>query len=91
MMWASRLCNTLRRGSTFHASARAPMRVDGVDRVTVWMEGSTCRMIDQRVLPHRFEIIDLTTYQDTSEAIRNMVRTTTLRCAQIDRQANPLS
>jgi methylthioribose-1-phosphate isomerase len=48
------------------------MKVDGVDTVTVWIKEETVQMIDQRVLPHSFEVIDLPTYHDTGEAIRNM-------------------
>lgn len=40
---------------------------------TVWMEGSTVKMIDQPKLPHSFEIKDLDTHRDTAEAITTMV------------------
>ena len=40
---------------------------------TVWMEGSTVKMIDQPKLPHRFEIKNLDTHRDTAEAITTMV------------------
>ena len=48
------------------------MRVNGIHYRTVWLEGSTVRMIDQRRLPARFEIIQLTTVEQTAEAIRTM-------------------
>ena len=50
------------------------MRIDGEirDYKTVWMEGHSIYMIDQRLLPHRFKIIQLRDYKETAEAIRNM-------------------
>ena len=49
------------------------MNVDGKHYRTVWLEGSTVRMINQHLIPHRFEITDLPTYRHTGEAIRTMV------------------
>jgi methylthioribose-1-phosphate isomerase len=48
------------------------MRVQGVWYKTVWMDGGVVRMIDQRLLPHRFEIIGCPTLQETARAIRDM-------------------
>src|SRR3989338_4624271 len=48
------------------------MRVDGVSYRTVWMEDGAVKMIDQRLLPFRFEICSIRTHQETAEAIRNM-------------------
>ena len=48
------------------------MRVNGTQYRTVWLEGSVVKMIDQRRLPARFEILELPTYHHTAEAIRNM-------------------
>ncbi len=48
------------------------MKVNGTPYRTVWMEGSTVRMIDQRWLPHRFTIADLATVEATCTAIRDM-------------------
>jgi methylthioribose-1-phosphate isomerase len=48
------------------------MRVNGIHYRTVWMEGESVRMIDQRALPFRFEIISLATYEETAAAIRDM-------------------
>ncbi len=48
------------------------MKVEGKDYRTVWLEGSSVRMIDQRLLPHRFEVIDLATHTDTAHAIADM-------------------
>ncbi len=39
---------------------------------TVWMENSTVKMIDQTLLPHQFKVIDLSTYNETAEAIKSM-------------------
>ncbi len=49
------------------------MKVDGQNYRTVWMEGPVVRMINQPLLPHRFEITDLPDYRATGEAIRTMV------------------
>jgi S-methyl-5-thioribose-1-phosphate isomerase len=40
---------------------------------TLWREGKTVKMIDQRKLPHRFEIISLKDHKQTAKAIKNMV------------------
>jgi len=48
------------------------MKVDGKHYRTVWMEGSTVRMIEQRNLPHTFEILDLPAHGDTAFAIQDM-------------------
>ncbi len=36
------------------------------------MEGNTLRMINQKLLPHKFEIADIKTSSETAEAIKNM-------------------
>jgi methylthioribose-1-phosphate isomerase len=43
------------------------------DVLTLWREGQTVKMIDQRLLPHRFEIIALSHHTETAQAIRDMV------------------
>lgn len=48
------------------------MRVQGKPYRPVWLEESIVRMIDQRLLPHRFEILDCPTYRDTAKAITTM-------------------
>ncbi len=48
------------------------MLVQGKQYRTVWMEGSTVKMIDQTLLPHEFKIIDLPKHTDTAEAIKTM-------------------
>ena len=48
------------------------MLVNGTPTRTVWMEGRTVKMIDQRLLPHRVEILDCADHRATAEAIRNM-------------------
>lgn len=48
------------------------MRVNGIAYRTVWLDGSTVKMVDQRQLPFAFAIASLPTCQDTAEAIRNM-------------------
>ena len=40
---------------------------------TLWREGSSVKLIDQRILPHRFEILTLKDHSDTAEAIKIMI------------------
>jgi S-methyl-5-thioribose-1-phosphate isomerase len=40
---------------------------------TLWREGSQVKMIDQRLLPHRLEIITLVKHEQTAKAIKDMV------------------
>lgn len=49
------------------------MQVNGKHYRTVIMAGSTVRMINQPLIPYRFELIDLPTHHDTAEAIRTMI------------------
>jgi methylthioribose-1-phosphate isomerase len=39
---------------------------------TLWREGAEVKMIDQRLLPHRLEILTLRSHRETAEAIRDM-------------------
>lgn len=50
------------------------VKIDGVTKElwTLWREGRTVKMIDQRLLPHRFEILTLDNHTETAEAIRCM-------------------
>ena len=48
------------------------MRVNGVAYRTVWMDAGAVKLIDQRQLPSRFEILSLTTTPQVAEAIRAM-------------------
>ena len=48
------------------------MRVNGVHYRTVWLDGTAVKLIDQRVLPFRFEILSLAASAETAEAIRDM-------------------
>ncbi len=48
------------------------MIVQGKAYRTVWMEGSTVRMINQPLLPHFFEIVDLPDHLTTATSIRDM-------------------
>ena len=48
------------------------MQVNGISYRTVWIEAGVVKLIDQRALPFRFDILSLATYQETAEAIRNM-------------------
>jgi methylthioribose-1-phosphate isomerase len=49
------------------------MKVNGTPTRTVWMEGGIVKMINQPLLPHRFEISNLNNYQETAVAIKTMV------------------
>jgi len=49
------------------------MLVNGKAYRTVWMEGGTVKLIDQRLLPHRFEVVSLARSRDTAKAIKDMV------------------
>jgi methylthioribose-1-phosphate isomerase len=40
---------------------------------TIWWEDNTVKMIDQRILPLRFEVLSYTRYEDVAEAITDMV------------------
>jgi methylthioribose-1-phosphate isomerase len=40
---------------------------------TLWREGGTIRLIDQRMLPHKFVIASLENHRETAEAIREMM------------------
>jgi S-methyl-5-thioribose-1-phosphate isomerase len=40
---------------------------------TLWRDGSTIQLIDQRKLPHRFEITALEDHHETAQAIKDMV------------------
>lgn len=40
---------------------------------TLWREGRTIKMIDQRKLPHQFTIISLESHEKTADAIKNMI------------------
>jgi len=49
------------------------MEVDGKHYRTIWMEGRVVRTINQPLLPHRFEIVDLQSYEETAGAITSML------------------
>ncbi|MAE43374.1 S-methyl-5-thioribose-1-phosphate isomerase [Candidatus Woesearchaeota archaeon] len=49
------------------------MKIDGKDYRTVWMEDGIVKLINQPLLPHKFEIYDCKDYKITAEAIRDMV------------------
>ena len=48
------------------------MRVGGKAYRTVWVEDGVVCLIDQRSLPHQFEILRCPTYRDTARAISDM-------------------
>jgi S-methyl-5-thioribose-1-phosphate isomerase len=48
------------------------MEVDGRNYRTVWMEGSAVFLIEQNLLPFKFSILKLNTYQECCQAITSM-------------------
>ncbi|MBN1334576.1 MAG: S-methyl-5-thioribose-1-phosphate isomerase [Deltaproteobacteria bacterium] len=48
------------------------MNVGGRPFRTVWLEDGCVRMIEQNLLPFRFEIVRMSTWHDTAKAIRDM-------------------
>src|SRR5262249_19796369 len=49
------------------------MRVQGKDFRTVWMDGGAVQLINQPLLPHRFEIASMPDHRATAAAIRDMI------------------
>lgn len=51
------------------------VKVNGETRevYTLWREGSKIKMIDQRKLPHSFEIVEFNNHRETAQAIKDMV------------------
>ncbi len=49
------------------------MKVNGKDYRTVWMEGSSVFLIEQNLLPFKFEIFESKSYKQTCTAIKNML------------------
>ena len=49
------------------------MRINSKNYRTVWFENTAVYLINQHLLPHRFEIFECKTYQETIKAIKTMV------------------
>ena len=49
------------------------MKVNGEDYRTVWMEGNEVKLINQTLLPHKFEIFTCKNYVETASAIKTMI------------------
>lgn len=49
------------------------MKIEGKDYRSVWMDGKSVVMIDQRLIPHDFKLLELNDYSSTAQAITNMV------------------
>jgi len=49
------------------------MKIFGKSYRSVWMEGSKVVMVEQRLLPHKFELFTCNTYESTALAIKDMV------------------
>jgi len=49
------------------------MNVNGKHYFTIWMENGHVKMINQNLLPFRFEIVESKCYTETCNAIKNMI------------------
>jgi len=49
------------------------MLVGGKHYRTVWLEGNAVNMIEQRMLPHKFEVVSFTTCAEVADSIKSMV------------------
>ena len=49
------------------------MRVQGKESQAAWLEGTTIKAIDQRLLPHEFKIAELKNHEETAVAISDML------------------
>ena len=49
------------------------MLVNNQDYRTVWLEGGVVKLINQPLLPHKFEIYECTDYKQTANAIKTMI------------------
>ncbi len=49
------------------------MKVNGKNYRTVWMEGSEVKLINQTLLPHKFEVYTCKNHEETANAIKIMI------------------
>jgi methylthioribose-1-phosphate isomerase len=49
------------------------MRIEGTPYRTVWFENGKLHLINQPLLPHRFEVLNYSDYREAADAIRTMV------------------
>lgn len=49
------------------------MLINNINYRTVWMQDTSVYMINQQLLPHKFEIYQAKTYADTANAIKTMI------------------
>jgi len=49
------------------------MLINGINYRTVWMQDSNVYLINQQLLPHKFEIYKSKNYHDTADAIKTMI------------------
>lgn len=49
------------------------MKVNGKEYKTVWMQNNVVKIINQPLLPHKFEIVDCKNYRETASAIKDMM------------------
>jgi methylthioribose-1-phosphate isomerase len=49
------------------------MLVNGKNYITIWLENNIVKTINQNLLPHKFEIVELKSVEDVIQAINNML------------------
>ncbi|MBD3203777.1 S-methyl-5-thioribose-1-phosphate isomerase [Candidatus Woesearchaeota archaeon] len=49
------------------------MKINGKDYRTVWIKDGIVKMINQPLIPHKFEIVDLKNYIEVHDAIKTMI------------------
>ena len=49
------------------------MLINNKNYRTVWMQGSSVYLINQQLLPHKFEIYQSKNYLDTANAIKTLI------------------
>ena len=49
------------------------MKVNGNNYRTVWMEGNEVKLINQTLLPHKFEVFTCKNHEETATAIKTMI------------------
>ena len=49
------------------------MKVNNKDYRTVWMEGNEVKLINQTLLPHKFEVYTCKNHEETANAIKTMI------------------
>lgn len=56
-----------------HPQQSLSVNVNGTPYRTIWLEGNQVKFIHQPLIPHKFEIRSLATYQETATAIEEIL------------------